>query len=94
MSASGEVVRELDEDKLRADLKTLKAKGGIQALTICFINAYLNPDNEKRAQKVAQEIFGDVPISISSDVVPEMQEYERTETTVVTPTYAQKYQSM
>ena len=83
MSASGEVVRELDEDKLRADLKTLKAKGGIQALTICFINAYLNPDNEKRAQKVAQEIFGDVPISISSDVVPEMQEYERTETTVV-----------
>jgi N-methylhydantoinase A/oxoprolinase/acetone carboxylase beta subunit len=32
---------------------------------------------------IAREVFGDTPISVSSDVVPEMQEYERTETTVV-----------
>ena len=38
MSASGEVVRELDEDKLRADLKTLKAKGGLQAITLCELS--------------------------------------------------------
>ncbi len=83
MSASGEVVRELDEAQLRKDLTALKAKGGIEALTICFINAYVNAANEQKAAKIAAEIFTDVPISISSDVVPEMQEYERTETTVV-----------
>lgn len=83
MSASGEVVRELDEKQFRQDLIVLKSKGEVEALTICFINAYINNAHEKAAQLIAAEIFTDIPISISSDVVPEMQEYERTETTVV-----------
>lgn len=83
IAADGAVVRELDEAKFRDDLTALKAKGGIEALTICFINSYINSAHEKRAQEIAAEIFTEVPISISSDVVPEMQEYERTETTVV-----------
>ena len=83
MSADGEVVRGLDEEQLRKDLKTLHATGEVEALTICFINAYINGAHEQRASEIAAEIFIDTPISISSDVVPEMQEYERTETTVV-----------
>ncbi len=83
MSADGEVVRGLDEDQLRKDLKTLRATGEVEALTICFINSYINGAHERRASEIAAEIFTDTPISISSDVVPEMQEYERTETTVV-----------
>jgi len=83
IGAAGEVVQDLDEDRLRADLQALHAGGGIEALTICFVNAYINADHERRAAAIAGEIFGAVPISISSDVVPEMQEYERTETTVV-----------
>ncbi|MDZ4728420.1 MAG: hydantoinase/oxoprolinase family protein [Xanthomonadales bacterium] len=83
MSAKGETVRPLDVDDLRAKLKKLKATGQVEALTICFINAYVNGEHEQQAREVALEIFDDVPISISSDVVPEMQEYERTETTVV-----------
>jgi len=83
MAADGTEVEPLDEAKLREDLKALRAKGEVQALTICLINAYINGAHERRAQAIAAEIFTDVPISISSDVVPEMQEYERTETTVV-----------
>ena len=83
MSADGEVVRGLDEDQLRKDLQTLRATGEVEALTICFINSYINGAHERRASEIAAEIFADTPISISSDVVPEMQEYERTETTVV-----------
>ena len=83
IGSDGAVVRGLDEGKLRSDLQSLLAKGGIEALTICFINSYVNPEHEKRARAIAAEIFTEVPISISSDVVPEMQEYERTETTVV-----------
>ena len=83
IGADGAVVRSLDEDQLRIDLKILHATGQVEALTICFINAYINSAHEKRASEIAAEIFTDTPISISSDVVPEMQEYERTETTVV-----------
>ena len=83
MAADGAVVSDLDETALRRDLQALKDRGEVEALTICFINAYVNGEHEVQAREVAKEIFGDVPISISSDVVPEMQEYERTETTVV-----------
>jgi N-methylhydantoinase A len=83
MGADGETVDTLDEAALRASLSTLKNTGQVEALTICFINAYLNGAHEQRAKEVAAEIFTDIPISISSDLVPEMQEYERTETTVV-----------
>ncbi len=83
LAADGSVVRDLDESALRRDLQALKDRGEVEALTICFINAYVNGEHEVQAGKIAQEIFDSVPISISSDVVPEMQEYERTETTVV-----------
>ena len=83
IAADGSVVQGLDEDKFRVDLQGLRNRGGVEALTICFINAYINGEHERRARDIAAEIFIDTPISISSDVVPEMQEYERTETTVV-----------
>ena len=83
IGADGEVVSCLNEYQLRKDLKTLHATGEVEALTICFINAYINGAHEKRASEIAAEIFTDTPISISSDVVPEMREYERTETTVM-----------
>jgi N-methylhydantoinase A len=83
IDANGEVVTELDEAALRTELESLHARGGIEALTICFVNAYLNGAHEERAAAIAREVFGELPISISSQVVPEMQEYERTETTVV-----------
>ncbi len=83
MDAEGEVVSDLDEEQLRTDLKRLHDRGTVEALTICFINAYMNSAHEERARDIAREIFTDIPISISSEVVPEMQEYERTETTVV-----------
>ena len=72
----------LDEAALRESLKT-GMSDDIEALTICFINAYINGEHERRARDIAQEFFPNIPISISSEVVPEMQEYERTETTVV-----------
>ncbi len=83
MSATGEEISPLDGEALRRDLTTLRARGQIEALTICFINAYINGAHERQAREIAQAVFQDLPISISSEVVPEMQEYERTETTVV-----------
>jgi N-methylhydantoinase A len=83
LDADGKLVSALDEDALRRDVKALAARGEVEALTICFVNSYVNGAHEVQARKIAAEVFGDMPISISSEVVPEMQEYERAETTVV-----------
>ncbi|MDG1016618.1 MAG: hydantoinase/oxoprolinase family protein [Woeseiaceae bacterium] len=83
MDAQGNTVSALNEKDFKKDLKILLDKNEIEALTICFINSYVNGAHEIRAREIAQEILGEIPISISSEVVPEMQEYERAETTVV-----------
>lgn len=83
MDADGNTIESLDADALRRDLKKLADTGQVEALTICLINSYVNGDHEAQCRDIAREIFTDIPISISSDVVPEMQEYERAETTVV-----------
>ncbi|MDP5071038.1 MAG: hydantoinase/oxoprolinase family protein, partial [Congregibacter sp.] len=77
IGADGEVVLPLDEAALRRDLQTLRNRGEVEALTICLINAYINSEHERQVAAIAAEIFHDTPISVSSDVVPEMQEYER-----------------
>ena len=79
--ARGGLVRALDEDDLRAKLKGLK-KRGIQALTVSLMNAYANGETEVRVREIAEEIMPDIPVSISSEVLPEMYEYERAITTV------------
>jgi N-methylhydantoinase A len=81
INAAGEEVRPLDEAGARAALVRLKDQG-VEAITISFINAYVNGDHEKRVGALAREIMQDVPISLSHEVLPEMQEYERTLTTV------------
>jgi len=81
VSAKGEVVKRLDEKALRSSLRKLKAQN-IEALTVSLINSFANPANERRVREIAQEEMPGTPVSISSDVVPEMQEYERTVTTV------------
>lgn len=83
MAADGTVVSPLDGAALRKDLKRLADTGEVEALTICLLNSYVNGLHEAEVKTIAEEFFANVPISISSDVVPEMQEYERTETTVV-----------
>lgn len=82
IGAKGDVVTALDEVALRADLKVLSTKG-IQALTISLFNAYANDVHEQAILRIANEVMPEIPVSLSSSVVPEMQEYERTETTVV-----------
>jgi N-methylhydantoinase A len=81
MGADGAEVRPLDEAGARAALEALKAKG-VEAITVSLINAYVNPAHEQRIGALAAEILPGVPVSLSHDVLPEMQEYERTLSTV------------
>lgn len=79
IGSDGAVVRELDEDDVRAQLATLT---GIDALAVSLINSFADPAHERRIGEIAAEVLPGVPVSLSSDVLPEMREYERTVTTV------------
>ena len=81
VGSQGDVVRKLDEEALRSDLRRLKGQK-IQALTVSLINAFANDTHEKRIKQIAAEVMPGIPVSLSSEVVPEMQEYERAVTTV------------
>ena len=81
IGAKGEIVEPLDEDALRESLRHLKRQG-IDALTISLFNSYTNDVHERAAGRIAEEEMPDVPVSLSCDVIPEIQEYERTITTV------------
>ena len=82
LDAKGNIVTPLDEDALQISLKTL-ANEGIEALTVSLMNAYASGIHEQRVRAIAERIMPNIPVSISSEIVPEMYEYERTETTVV-----------
>jgi N-methylhydantoinase A len=81
MDADGREVRAIDDADIREQLGVLKARG-VEAITVSLINAFVNGAHESRVGALAAEIMPEVPISLSHEVLPEMQEYERTLTTV------------
>ena len=81
MDAQGREVRPLDEADVRAALTRLRDQG-VEAITVSLINAYLTGAHETRIGEIAAEIMPGVSVSLSHEVLPEMQEYERTLTTV------------
>jgi N-methylhydantoinase A len=81
VGSKGDIVTKLDEAKLREELREL-GKRKIEALTVSLINAFANDKHERRIKEIAQEELPGIPVSLSSEVVPEMQEYERAVTTV------------
>lgn len=82
IDAQGRVVRPLDREAMVGQLQYLK-EAGIEALTISLVNAYASDLHEREVLELAHQVLPGIPVSLSSEVVPEMQEYERTETTVV-----------
>jgi N-methylhydantoinase A len=79
MAADGEVLLTLDESVLAERVSALKAEG-IESLAICFLHSYMNAAHEERAREVVSDILPDVAISISSEICPEIREYERMST--------------
>lgn len=81
IGSDGEVVTELDEDDVRTQLRALAGQG-IEALSISLINSYANAAHEQRVAEIAAEELPGIAVSLSSSVLPELREYERTITTV------------
>lgn len=81
VGADGSVVTALDEEDVRAQLRRLAGRG-IEALSISLLHSYANGDHERRIAEIAAEELPGIPVSCSSQVLPELREYERTLTTV------------
>jgi N-methylhydantoinase A len=82
IAADGSVVAPLDEDEVGVAVDALIADG-VESVTIGFLNSYVNPEHERRAREIAHARHPELPISISSDLVSEYREYERTLTAVL-----------
>ena len=78
----GEIFIPLDEEDMSRIICQLLEQG-VESLAICFLHSYINPENERRAAAVANSVSPELPVSISSDILPEYREYERMNTTVI-----------
>src|SRR3989441_1198014 len=78
--ADGSIARAIDEVAARRVLAEL-AQDGVEALAICLLHAYVNPAHEARLVALAHQAIPGVFVSCSSEVVPEIREYERASTT-------------
>lgn len=82
LDSDGEIVREFDRAMFLERLRPI-ADQKPDAVTISLMNSFANSVHEQKARQVVEELLPNVPIAISSEVLPEMMEYERTITTVV-----------
>ena len=81
VDVTGAVRVPLDEGAVREAARRL-AGDGTQAVAVAFLHAYANPAHEERARALIEEEAPGLAVSISSEVCPEIREWERTSTTV------------
>lgn len=78
---AGDIVTALDEAEVRDIARVLRRKE-IQTVAVCFMNSYVNSEHEKRVRAILEEEMPGVVVSTSSEILPEIFEYDRMSTTV------------
>ncbi|PKB66921.1 MAG: hypothetical protein BZY81_06145 [SAR202 cluster bacterium Io17-Chloro-G4] len=78
----GEVLQPLDTADVDEAVQKIKM-AGVESVAVCLLHSYANPEHERYIGKVVREQLPDVILTLSSELLPEMKEYERTSTTVI-----------
>jgi N-methylhydantoinase A len=81
MAADGTVLQPLDEDFVRRLVAEL-CDNGIKAIAVCYLHSFRNPAHERRTAQIIAEIAPMIRVSLSSEVVAEIREFQRTSTTL------------
>ncbi len=76
ITRDGEILVPLDEDAARKRVRELK-EAGVEAVAVCFLFSFLNPEHEARVAEIVREEFPEAFLSVSSEVLPQYREYER-----------------
>lgn len=78
----GNLVKPLDEDAVKHIAAELRDKN-VEAVVICYYFSFINPQHEQRTKEILQELLPGVSISVSSEILPIIREYERLSTATV-----------
>lgn len=81
LAADGSVERPLDPDAALREVAWL-VEQGIESLAVSFLHSYANPAHERAVAEAVAQRFPTLPVSLSSDIAPEIREYPRTSTTI------------
>src|SRR5260370_14580134 len=82
VNAEGGVDTPLDEASVERAVRFLVGEG-VEAIAVCLLHSYLNPAHEHRVKEIAARLAPSVSLCISAEVLPVINEYERTSTTVI-----------
>lgn len=82
LAFDGSEIRPLDEGSVRSAAQFFKDRG-IRTLGVCLMHSYADPTHEERVRDILTEVFPEATVSISSQVLREYREYERSITTLV-----------
>lgn len=78
----GNVLKKLDEDAVRRIAQEIRVKD-VKAIAICYYFSFVNPVHEHRTKEILREMLPDISISVSSEILPIIREYERLSTTTI-----------
>lgn len=79
---AGRVVVPLDEEAVRNAVLHLKDLG-VKSIAVCLLFSFVNPAHEKRVGEIIRDVYPEAFVSLSSEVLPQIREFERTSTTIV-----------
>ncbi|RIK46048.1 MAG: hypothetical protein DCC58_04510 [Chloroflexi bacterium] len=82
LDARGEVIVPLDEEGVRRHADLLREQG-VESVAVCLLHAYANPEHEQRVGALLRELLPGVPVSLSTEIIREAGEFERTSTAVI-----------
>jgi N-methylhydantoinase A len=82
LSHKGEELQTLDEEDVRRAVEYF-TREGVQAIAVCLLHSYMNPDHERRCGEIIREIAPTIAVTLSCDITREWREYERTNTCVL-----------
>ncbi|EZH66338.1 methylhydantoinase [Bacillaceae bacterium JMAK1] len=81
LTSDGNVLTKLDEQEVEETLQQF-VNEGVEAVAVCFLHSYRNDLHEKKVKEIAKRVAPQLHVSISSEVSPEIREYQRSSTTV------------
>ena len=82
MLNTGDVLKPVASDSVAAVVEEIR-ESGAEAVAICFLHSYANPDHEATVGEILRDALPNVQVVLSSDVLPEFKEYDRMSTTVI-----------
>ncbi|MGB9826320.1 MAG: hydantoinase/oxoprolinase N-terminal domain-containing protein, partial [Desulfofundulus sp.] len=82
LNYKGEVLKGVSEDEVVAIARKIREEG-VTAVAVCLLHSYANPEHERMVGRILARELPGVEITISSDLIKEWREYERTSTTVL-----------